>query len=345
MVSNDNFHRLDLSVMRKIIPIILVFGLLTSCGEDSCEIPDEIASIPVDIEIERLEDIMFSMGSKNEMRNFLDENPILETYFLASDQYPHDSILINSLYSRIQDPYIDTLLQETRNEFRDLEDLKSELISAFQHLKYFYPDIETPKVQTMVTGFGSAELFVSDSLIIIGLDYYIGPNATFRPIEIPDYILKRYRREYIVPAIILLLSNEFVQEDYTDRTLLADMLYYGKKYEFTKEMMPCTADSLIVWYTSQQISDVEENEDIIWANFVANQLLYETNHFTKTKYMDERPTVYEIGDKCPGRIGAWLGWQIIQSYMEKNSEMKIQDLMNNKSASVIFNNSGYKPDR
>ena len=176
VVSNDNFHRLDLSVMKKIILITLFFGLLTSCGKDSCEIPDEITSIPLEIEIERLEDIMFSVGSEKEMSNFLDENPVLKTYFLASDQYPHDSILIKSLYSRVQDPYIDTLLQETRNEFRDLEDIKSELVSAFKHLKYFYPNIKTPKVQTMITGFGSAELFVSDSLIIIGLDYYIGPN-------------------------------------------------------------------------------------------------------------------------------------------------------------------------
>jgi hypothetical protein len=109
--------------------------------------------------------------------------------------------------------------------------------------------------------------------------------------------------------------------------------------------MPCAPDSLIIWYSGQQLTDVNENEDIIWANFVANQLIFETNHMTKTKYMDERPTVFEIGDKCPGRIGAWLGWQIIRSYREKNPDISVHQMMEIQSATAIFNNSGYKPSR
>lgn len=318
---------------------------MQSCGEDPCNPSQEISSIQADIKISRLEDEMFSLKSVEGVKEFLDQNPVLKVHFLASDQYPHDSILINNLFRRIQDPYIDTLLTEARREFGDMVDFKKELEGAIQHLKFYYPEVKIPRVETMVTGFGSAELFVSDSLIIVGLDYYIGPTATFRPIEIPNYILKRYQKEYIVPAIVLLLSHQYVKEDYSDRTMLADMLYYGKKYEFTKSMMPCTPDSLIIWYTGEEIDDVEANEDIIWANFIANKLLYETNHLTKTKYMDERPTVFEIGDKCPGRIGAWLGWEIIQSYREANPQVDIKTLMETESAPKIFNESGYKPGR
>jgi len=161
---------------------------------------------------------------------------------------------------------------------------------------------------------------------------------------IPAYILERYQKEYIVPASILLLSNNYIKENFRDNTMLADMVYYGKKYYFAKEMMPCTPDSLLIWYSGQELSDVRDNQHIIWANFVQNQLLYETNHLTKKKFLDERPKVYEIGDKCPGRIGTWLGWEIVNKYMEVN-QVDLQTLMNEPDAQKIFALSHYKPRR
>ena len=62
----------------------------------------------------------------------------------------------------------------------------------------------------------------------------------------------------------------------------------------------------------------------------------------KQKFLAERPNVYEIGDKCPGRIGAWVGWQIVNEYMEK-SNVSVQQLMEQTDHNEIFGKSGYKP--
>jgi len=319
--------------------LFVAFG----CKEKSCETIDSSA-IEVNIELERLEDELFLLESKTEVAEFLERNKILKEHFLVSAQYPHDSILVTSLYNRINNSYIDSLLIETRGIFNDLSGIVNGFEQAFRHLKHYYPEIKTPKIQTMVTGMGSSELYVSDSLIIIGLDFYLGPGATYRPLGIPAYILKRYQKEYIVPASILLLSNNYIKENFQDNTMLADMVYYGKKYYFAKEMMPCTPDSLLIWYSGQELRDVDDNQHIIWANFVQNQLLYETSHLTKKKYLDERPKVYEIGDKCPGRIGTWLGWEIVNKYMNVN-QVDLQSLMVEKDAQKIFALSNYKPER
>lgn len=321
--------------------LFVAFG----CKEKSCETIDSSA-IEVNIELERLEDELFLLESKTEVAEFLERNKILKEHFLVSAQYPHDSILVTSLYNRINNSYIDSLLIETREVFNDLSGIVNGFEEAFRHLKHYYPEIKTPKIQTMVTGMGSSELYVSDSLIIIGLDFYLGPGATYRPLGIPAYILERYQKEYIVPASILLLSNNYIKENFQDNTMLADMVYYGKKYYFAKEMMPCTPDSLLIWYSGQELRDVEDNQQIIWAYFVQNQLLYETSHLTKKKYLDERPKVYEIeiGDKCPGRIGTWLGWEIVNKYMKVN-QVDLQSLMIEKDAQKIFTLSNYKPER
>jgi len=65
---------------------------------------------------------------------------------------------------------------------------------------------------------------------------------------------------------------------------------------------------------------------------------------TKKKYLDERPKVYEIGNKCPGRIGTWLGWEIVNKYMKVN-QVDLQSLMIEKDAQKIFTLSNYKPER
>lgn len=184
-------------------------------------------------------------------------------------------------------------------------------------------------------------MYVSDSLVVIGLDYYLGENSVYRPQGYPEYILERYQKDYIVPAIILLLSDKYLVEDTSDRTMLADMVYYGKKYFFTKSILPCTPDSFVVWYSPEQLVDVNANSDIIWANFIENELLFETNNFLKMKFMEERPVTVEIGPKCPGRIGAWVGWEIVQHYANRTGN-SVADIMSEPSAQKIFQESKYK---
>jgi hypothetical protein len=88
--------------------------------------------------------------------------------------------------------------------------------------------------------------------------------------------------------------------------------------------------------------DVNQNQDVIWAHFVDEQLLYETSHFTKKKYMDERPKTLEIGNKCPGRIGEWLGWEIVNEYMQQQ-DLSLPQLMEISDARKVFMQSNYKP--
>jgi uncharacterized protein YjaZ len=52
----------------------------------------------------------------------------------------------------------------------------------------------------------------------------------------------------------------------------------------------------------------------------------------------------EIDNESPGRIGQWVGWQIVRSFMENNPKVTVQDLikMNEKD---IFELSKYKPKK
>jgi gliding motility-associated lipoprotein GldB len=321
---------------------IFIFVLACSSNDNCIDSSSLKETDKVTINIERLEQVLFRLNSVQEVDSFITSYPVLSNNFLGLKQYPSSFILAKELYKRIKNPYVDTLYNETLKRFGNLKDLTSEFEDAFSHIKHYNPSFVVPKIKTIITGFGSSEIYVSKDQIIIGLEYYLGKNAKYRPPRIPQYILKRYDKSYIVPAVILLYATNFLKENSNDQTMLADMIYYGKKFYFAKQMMPCTPDSLLIWYSNKELIDVQKNKNVVWYHFLKNELLYNTNHFEKRKYMSERPNVSEIGEKCPGRVGSWIGWDIINMFMKNNPSISLHELMENPDAKNILNNSKYK---
>ena len=318
--------------------------LLFSCGsKKGCEIPEEIERIPVKVEIERLEKPFFSASSKQDIANFLEQNPVFAERFIQRKNYPSDSALINSLYSLATNPELRKLASEADQTFGDMAEEKQQLETAFKSIKYYYPEFREPQVKTFASGLNQ-DFLVSDSLLVFGIDFFIGKDASYRP-DTYDYILKRYERPNMVPAAMLLLSNRFNKTSFLDRNLLAEMINTGKAYYFVKSIMPCTPDSTIIGFSGQQLADVNHNEGRIWAHFVEKSLLYEKSPFVVNKYIGERPNTPEIDPTAPGRLGTWVGWQIVRRYMERNPKVTLQELMADDDYQKIFNESKYKPEK
>jgi len=332
---------------RFLIFALLPLWFLTSCetgSEERCAFIPETAPASVTLTVESLEDSLPAITSKEELVAFFSRHATLRDYFFSRPSYPDDSVFINELYQRFTNPHLDTLLMETKKVFGDLSELKSEFQQAFANFKYYYPDFVPPKIITVITGL-EGDLFVSDSLVIVGLDYFLGDQAKYKP-KLYDYILRRYQKNFIVPSVMLLygIEERFNRTNVQDRTVLADMIAYGKAYYFAKRMMPCTPDSVFIGYTQEEITGSRKNEGLIWYRFVEDQVLYQTGHQVKQKYIDERPKTIEVGEKCPGRIGTWVGWQIVNAYMEQYPQTALPALMALPNADQLFKDSKYKPD-
>ncbi|MEO1050872.1 MAG: gliding motility lipoprotein GldB [Bacteroidota bacterium] len=329
--------------------LICFIALFSACGgeyEEKCEVIPDISNIDAQIEFEHLGEVLVNGKSREEIQAFARKYPVIADYFLKRKQYPEEALFVNTLYKRFNNVHIDSLLQETKNVFGDYQELEAAFQEAFSNFKYYYPNFKIPKIQTIVTGF-ETDMYISDSLIIVGLDYYLGENSKYRPTNMFAYLRKKYQKEYIVPSCMLLygINTNFNAQKPSDKTILADMMTYGKAFYFAKRMVPCTPDSIIIWYTDEEIKGIRKNQDVVWSHFVENELLYDTNHELKRKYIDERPKTYEIGPKCPGRAGMWLGWEIVKTYMRKNPEVTLPDLMRIADPREIFNKANYKPDR
>ncbi|GAB4019334.1 hypothetical protein GCM10028773_21800 [Spirosoma koreense] len=297
-----------------------------------------------DVTFVRLDQQLFSSKSPDSVRAILNRNRAIAQLYFNANGAGNDTAVVRELTNRINNPALNEFNRQVQDKFGDLADLKKELSEAFTTIKKEFPDFRVPKIATVVTGFMGPDLVVSDSLIVIGLDYFAGPTAKYRPNgpEYPQYILRRYDKAYIVPAIVFAISDKYNATNRQDQTMLADMVYYGKGYVFTKTMLPETADSLVIGYSDKQLTQTFNAQDIVWAHFIDNQLLYQTNPAIKQRYLNERPFTAEIGQACPGAIGRWVGWRIVGMYHDKHTSVSIADLMRNADARQIFEQSGYK---
>ncbi|MGC4022527.1 MAG: gliding motility lipoprotein GldB [Cyclobacteriaceae bacterium] len=325
---------------RRILLLILTISVLYSCSpsEESCVISPDIN---VNIDFTSLEDSITKIQTKQQLVDFFSRHVALRDVFFGRRNYPSDSIFVNQLFERFTHRSFDTLLTETKKVFGDDNSLKEEFRQAFANIKYYYPDFKAPRVETVITGLES-DLFVSDSLIIIGLDYFLGKNARYRP-YMHNYMLRRYEKNFIVPSALLLygIDSRFNSINLQDRTVLAEMITYGKAYYFAKHMLPCMPDSIFIGYTQKEIDGAKVNQDVIWKRLIQDEALFSTSQQLKQRFINERPKTFEIGNECPGRIGTWVGWQMVNEYAKRNSNVTLPQIMQTAEAQKIFTGSKY----
>jgi uncharacterized protein YjaZ len=130
-----------------------------------------------------------------------------------------------------------------------------------------------------------------------------------------------------------------------DRTMLGQMVYYGKKLYLKDLLLPNASDDIKISYSKEEIEWVQDNERYMWQYFIENELLFQTQSSLSLRFIDPAPFskfYLEIDNDTPGKVGQWIGWQIVRSYMDKNPNTSLEELLS-MSARDLFNKSNYKP--
>ena len=215
---------------------------------------------------------------------------------------------------------------------------------AFKRYHYFFPDRIIPNVVTMTAAFNYATA-ANDKLLALGLDMYLGGDFPLYPqIGIPKYKFQNFEREYLVAdAMKAWLLTEFEPEG--SQNLLEQMVYYGKVIYLVQAFLPQQQEHLAFNYSEGNLLWCEENEGPIWFHFIDMELLFATENHQIRKYMGDAPFVAGFPEGSPGRVGQWVGYQLVNSFMNNNKEVGLEELMQIEDANLILRKSNYKPSR
>lgn len=261
---------------------------------------------------------------------------------------PRDTAYFSELRQVITNRDYLELKKEVLSKYKDFSPQKESLTDLFKHIKYYYPKQDIPKIITFFSGF-AVQTPVGNDYIGIGLDMFLGANSRFYPAlvqSIPLYISRRFTPENIAPRVAeAFIREEMFPDRDEDRSLLAKMVYNGKILYMMDAVMPDVPDSLKIGYTKKQLEWCQNYEPSIWAYFLDQDLLYETDYMKIQKFLTDAPFTPGLGNhnESAPKLAVWTGWQLIKKYMDKNPEVTLQQLMAEPDAQKILRASRYKP--
>ncbi|MCP4521974.1 MAG: hypothetical protein GY827_09850 [Cytophagales bacterium] len=320
--------------------------LLASCSDTESSVSsDELDAIKIKTRFNRLELKQQEITDVTKANEFMTQYPSFVNLMLKRS-LPSREMLGKVLIQMANDPQNKQLLEACASDYKDFSDVELAITNAFKYIKYYYPEFGVKEVNTFSGGLTSGyDIAIHDSSIFIGIDHFLVDKEKFRPNPqvFHNYILKSYSRENIALKISQLLSQSYNAYDKQDQTLLANMIFFGKAYYFVKAVNPAMTDATVMEYDKEEWGAAEQHVHIIWEHFLKRELFYTTDRKIISKYVDPRPKTGEVAEACPGRIGQWLGYKIVQSYMQNNPDISLQDLMAEKNSQKIFQKSKFRP--
>lgn len=317
--------------------------LIFSCKETPLDI--DVSNIKVDLTIKHFEKDLFD-SSKNSPKELKKEYGLFFKDFteriinIGPIEQPSASYQLNQF---INDPEILTIKNDVDQLYSDFSPYEEEITTAFKHYKYYFPTKNTPEIVTYISGFNYAVITDFDYLGI-GLDMFLGKDyKAYAQLGIPKYKSNNMDNAHLVAGTLLgWVSTEFELQE-TQANLLTEMIHQGKLLYLLDALLPREEDFVKVNYLPEQIKWCSDNEKGTWFYFIDNNLLYSKENSEIIKYMGEAPFVQGFPEGSPGRIGHWVGWQIVKAYMQKNPTITIEQLMSETDAQKILNKSKYRP--
>ena len=318
--------------MRRILFIIAITIAFVSCDKKS-KVEKAVEEIPVKIKVERFDKLFFETEPKN-LGQLKKQFPF---FFPPGNE---DSVWLN----KMKDPLWRELYSEVQKKYSNFDPVQKELETLFKFIKYNFPKTKVPKVITVISEMDyNNKVIYTDSLVIISLELYLGKDHKFY--QFPSYLKQNFVQKQILPDLVSSFSIKKIAP-VTEKNLLSQMIYFGKQLYLKDLLLPEYNDADKMGYTPEQIKWCQENESYMWRYFLENEMLYSDNQKLNNRFINPAPFskfYLEIDNESPGRVGAWIGWQIVRSYIN-NNDVAIEKLLK-MDAKEIFEKSKYKPKK
>lgn len=319
--------------MDKFLIIVIVLLSMVSCKNDS-SVDVDVSNIKVNVSIDRFEQKFFK-ATDSSLFHLKNEYP-----YLFPIQNP-DSVWLN----RIQNKDEISLNKSAQLVFKSMDKEKKQIESLFKYIKYYQPSFNSPKIITLITNLDYENKVVYvDSLLFVSLDMYLGKDNEFYK-EFPSYISQNFEKSQLTVDIAKEIGSKYFYPN-KKRQFIDLLIDEGKKMYLLDCFLPKYSDADKMGYLTEEIKWAKINETEIWKFFIENKLLYSSDPKLSSRFMENAPFskfFIDIDKESPGRIGVWLGWQIVRSYM-KNNNVTLQQLLN-ADTEEIFKKSKYKPKK
>ncbi|MBX2872483.1 MAG: hypothetical protein KTR30_10300 [Saprospiraceae bacterium] len=331
---------------------------LIACGSDRHKNIPDVSDIEVEVKIDRFEQALFSLDTaqlETSMAELEQKYPAFsEVYFnfVLGSKNPEVAPEGHLPYMQgfISHPGLTHLYDTTQLIYQDMGEIEEELEQAMQFYRYYFPNAKIPTFTTFLSEYSIAAFIYAEQDLAIGLDFFLGadyPYWKYNPqnSNFSDYMVRTYNRDHLISKTLQPLIEDHIGPA-TGERLLDLMIHNGKKLFLRELLIPHAPDSVVLEMTPTQVDWLKENEFNIWSHFIENELLYSSEFRKIRKLVEYSPTgPTDMPAEAPGRVGNWMGLQIVKRYMQLHPDMSVEALINLRDAQLLLDESKYRPRR
>lgn len=212
-----------------------------------------------------------------------------------------------------------------------LAQLNNNIISTFTriHPQRFY-GIVSPYRNRIVT---------ADSMTFIALNHYLGADYEGYS-SLPDYQRRlKYPRRIPIEVAEALVATAYPYIPSDDATLVDRLLYEGALAHAVISLVPGVTIKDYLGWNDDEFSFAEKNEGNIWSVIVLRDYLYSSDPTVAGRMIAPSPACQIVSSDTPSRIGRYIGYKIVESYLKnkntRNIELLLEPLFYHDSDSFI----------
>lgn len=260
-------------------------------------------------------------------------------YCLGVGKIANDSSFVR-LKMFTQAPYFIRVHQAVKNQiYPNLPAYNNLLLEGFKRLKVHSKTFKQPEHIVYINSTFSSSVFSTGQEIGVSLERYLSDTSKVIK-ELPadpfyDWLIKKFDQKFLVRDVLLgwILTHISSIES---GTLADKMIQYGKALYLTKAALPGEKDALILRYSEEEYKWARENEVNFWEYLVKQKLLYTTNERDHTNFLNDGPTTSGLPTKgAPDKLGQFLGYQMVLSYLGEHPKTKLEELVKLPTTEII----------
>lgn len=250
-----------------------------------------------------------------------------------------------SYFSDIKDyfsnPMLIQIYRDALDTFNITQPYEQELSKAGELIQKDWLGKQLPQFGMHVSGF-KANTIVTSDLISISIDKYLGSNYSgykdfFEAYQRQQMKPEMVTRDYLKSWIITEMPKSNKRKD-----LLSEIINEGKVLYALQLLLPNWSEADLIGYTPEQLEWSKNKEKEIWKTTIDKNYLFSIDYMTIVKYLEDAPYTATISPDSPGRLGAWVGWQIIKAYAA-NTGANLDLIINELDMQSILKQSKYNP--
>ena len=318
----------------RIWPAVLVLPLLVACTNDPLDV--DAAGISVDIQfVDVNETIMYSDSAEliNDHHKFIKEIGDAYAYLLGyclQIGEVADTAFYSSIMTYRQDLTICQLHEDIRKTFEDTKEIEATIIDGFRHLRYHLPKCKLPDHVAYINSLFQSGVFCTEEDVAVGLQHFLGKDnkiiQQLNPQFYFDWMKEGMDKQYLERDVLTgWIETHIVDE--TQGSLAEHIIRWGKILYLTEAAFPDVSQALVLRYSEEEMQWAEENEYAFWKYLVDENLLFQVDDKTTRNMVGDGPFTPGLPeDGSPDRMGQYIGWRMMHSYMEQ-FDISVEELI------------------